>query len=372
MRTLIVTGFVLLTVYSTVQSQQLPLFTQYRENQSILNPAALNIDYITSEYNFSFGISSRDQWSQTNLKLSGDNKVRFGPWTGTARFEWITPLNLFVGGYIMSDKAGAIEYTGVYLRLGYILDLSEDLHLATALSLGRNQFRLEFAQDLLFDYAVQFSEVGTIEPFKENYWDQSLGVFAWYEFSPAGLEGDFLYAGLSFPQMRGLPLDQMNSVQSEDDLDPESYLRYNVLAGVYKYISEETFLEGSLMFTKLIPPDNVVKTPSKITLNSRFHFQDKFWLGVGSSIPFSGNRDFNTDTKFGDLVSARENREYSEVILLGEFGVNVTKWVAPGLQDMNFKLGFGYERAVGGLLADLGSTWEVNFTYTVDLQTARR
>ncbi|MFT5165953.1 MAG: hypothetical protein ACI8P3_001184, partial [Saprospiraceae bacterium] len=44
-----------------VLAQQLPLFTQYREQAGIINPAAVHSDYFIYEHNVAFGGSYRKQ-----------------------------------------------------------------------------------------------------------------------------------------------------------------------------------------------------------------------------------------------------------------------------------------------------------------------
>jgi len=60
-------------------AQQLPLFTQYRENIGIINPAAFNQDFLIYENNLSFGASYRRQWVG----------LESGPQTQTIRGEYL-------------------------------------------------------------------------------------------------------------------------------------------------------------------------------------------------------------------------------------------------------------------------------------------
>ncbi|MEO0732690.1 MAG: type IX secretion system membrane protein PorP/SprF, partial [Bacteroidota bacterium] len=62
-------------------AQQLSLFTKYRENATILNPAALESDFLTNGYNISFGANYRRQWAGL------DNT----PETQTIRASYINP-----------------------------------------------------------------------------------------------------------------------------------------------------------------------------------------------------------------------------------------------------------------------------------------
>ena len=53
---------VILVVICDVNSQQLPLFTQYRDLQTVINPAAIPADFFIYDNNFSIGASFRTQW----------------------------------------------------------------------------------------------------------------------------------------------------------------------------------------------------------------------------------------------------------------------------------------------------------------------
>ena len=68
--------------YSQVSAQELPLFTQYREFQSFLNPAAVPFDNLAQPYQAlrTVGVSYRNQW----VGFNG------GPVTFTARYEHIS------------------------------------------------------------------------------------------------------------------------------------------------------------------------------------------------------------------------------------------------------------------------------------------
>jgi len=45
------------------QAQQLPIFTQYRENHGYINPASISSDYMTYYHNLYFGAPYRLQWA---------------------------------------------------------------------------------------------------------------------------------------------------------------------------------------------------------------------------------------------------------------------------------------------------------------------
>lgn len=357
--------------WEPMHAQQLPLFSQYRENQSILNPAALNIDYIRNDYNFSAGASYRNQWGETKLELDNGETMNFGPNTITARVEWIFPEDrFFVGGYLMKDESGAINLLGAYARAGYFIIDPEtsSIGLAAAISGGYNQFRLDFISPGIYDYSVQYTTIILDEEFKQSYWDVSLGVFAWGEVYSGFFEGDIIYGGISIPQVFGLPLSELGATQEDNTANPENYVQISVVGGIYKYLGEETFLEGSINFNKLLKD----KAPFSLTANLRWHWRDWLWLGAGARFPFSQRTDAS-GTSFSDLLGDRySSSEYSISSLLFDVGFNLGKNLSYALDTRNIKLGFGYEVPLGGLLRKLGNTIEINLTYTMDTRGGRR
>jgi len=48
-------------------AQQLPLFTQYRDSWTQINPAALSNNYINYENTYIAGVSHRQQWTDPDI-----------------------------------------------------------------------------------------------------------------------------------------------------------------------------------------------------------------------------------------------------------------------------------------------------------------
>ena len=65
----------------TLQAQQLPLFSQYREYQGLINPGSVTNDYLTIGHTKAVGLSHRRQWKDIPNGIS----------TQLARFEWFDP-----------------------------------------------------------------------------------------------------------------------------------------------------------------------------------------------------------------------------------------------------------------------------------------
>ncbi|MEK7257085.1 MAG: type IX secretion system membrane protein PorP/SprF, partial [Bacteroidota bacterium] len=127
-------------------AQQLSLFTQYRENQSIINPAAVNGSYLTHQQNLSFGASYRAQWAG----------LENAPTTATLRGEYLYTgggsVSLIAGGYLVNDQTGPTGFTGIYGRIGGLLSSDpEYAGISIGLSAGAVQYRVNTSEIRLRD-----------------------------------------------------------------------------------------------------------------------------------------------------------------------------------------------------------------------------
>ncbi|NJK83843.1 MAG: type IX secretion system membrane protein PorP/SprF, partial [Saprospiraceae bacterium] len=130
---------VALSVVATVSlsAQQLPLFTQYREFNSAVNPAGISSDYMAFGQNGVVGASYRVQWREINAS----------PRTAFFRGDYLSDqnrgINMLAGGHIIHDQTGPISLTGAYGRIGGVI--SDDPSyggISIGLSAGVVQYRL--------------------------------------------------------------------------------------------------------------------------------------------------------------------------------------------------------------------------------------
>ena len=106
--------FAFLLSFYGLNAQQLPLFTEYREMQGVINPAAISRDFILSKHNVLIGTSYRRQWID----------VPEAPATLMLNGEWLKDMggsHLISGLYVMDDKLGKESTLGIYNRLGVLL-----------------------------------------------------------------------------------------------------------------------------------------------------------------------------------------------------------------------------------------------------------
>ena len=103
----------LIFLIQDVIAQQLPLFSQYRENYIAINPAMVSTEYLLYEQDLSFGASYRNQWRE----FEGAPETQF------IRGEYLLDnggFGLLTGGYLINDQTGPIGLTGIYGRIGGI------------------------------------------------------------------------------------------------------------------------------------------------------------------------------------------------------------------------------------------------------------
>lgn len=316
MKKVILTYLLLSLFFIQMQGQQLPIFTQYRENQGYINPASLNSDYFAYEHNMSVGASHRSQW----VGFEGS------PTTQTVRVEYLSQTNnsfeLLTGGYIMKDEADPMGMTGVYGRLGAVLTDGDAYYggLSVGLTVGLVQYRTRIdklnirdAQDVSADNQQKlFPDVG-------------MGIYYYKRIN----RGDFFYAGASVPQVFGLDLTYDQGNDNEFSIQRIQHV-YGLL-GYYKYINEDSFIEFSAW------PKYAPNVPFHVDANVRYQMSSTVWVGSGLS-------------SIGSL-----HLECGIVL-----GYNV------GLEESAFRIGYGYDHTFKAyaIPGAFGASHEINVTYS--------
>jgi len=299
-------------------AQQLPLFTQYREYHGYINPASLNSDYFTYSYNFSVGISHRQQWSG----------YEDGPSTQVIRGEYIHDsggaFGLVTGGYLLNDKTDPMGFTGIYGRIaGLATSDPEWGGLSIGVSFGAVQYRVDASK---FN-ARDRSDLLIQEDQSKIFPDVGVGVYFYKRMEGGFFDGDNFYAGLSIPQTLGLNLDYTNE---NGAFSTKRIQHFYGLLGWYKYINEDSFFELS-SWTKYAP-----NAPLQADLNIRYQMSNFFWLGTGLST--SGGFHIEGGFLLGDNMG----------------------WTN------NIKIGYGYDYNYRTFGPAFGHTHEINLSYTID------
>ncbi len=305
----------LFSSFDALFAQQLPLFTQYRDYQSLLNPAFVSSDFMLNTYKVSAGASMRLQW------LGAANN----PKTQVLRAEWVTrPENTFsfiTGGYLMNDQTGRTGATGAYGRIaGYFSGNPKNEGFAAGLNIGAVQYRLDASQSRLWDADDRL--LGTSQ--QQILPDVSVGIFGYR--SLTNDEDNILYGGLSVPQVLGLNFQLKTELGKGYAI--QRIPHYYGQIGFYHFLTAESFIEVSswLRYVKNVP--------FNADFNVRYQMQEYIWLGVGFS---------------------------TSKILHAEFGCLLGQLFE--LDNRDVKIGYGYDYSFSAIAPFFGASHEINLTF---------
>ncbi len=297
-----------------LQAQQLSLFTQYREHTSIINPAAIEGDFLAFGRNINFGASYRSQWTG----LSGN------PTTQTLRGTYLAAdmsgVAIMAGGHLINDQTGPTGFTGMYARFGGVLTNDPAYGgLAIGLTAGFVQYRVNTSEITLRD---EGDVVGTVDQ-AQMHPDVGVGI---YYYQTVG-EEDYFYTGLSIPQVIGLDL----TFQDENgEFFTQRVQHFYGLLGFYKFFNNDSFLEPS-MWIKYAP-----EAPVNVDVNVRYQMPAALWVGAGAS-------------------SSRAVHLEAGLVL----GNNV------GLDNL-IKIGYGFDYNFSDFGPTAGTTHEINLGFSFD------
>ena len=314
----LIIGFI--SFYNFSYGQQLPIFTQYREYHSFINPASISNDYMMGEYNLQTGASYRTHASDidgtpTSIFLRGEYILRT---KGS--------FDLSFGGYALGYNTDPFKTNGAYGKVAALFT--------------KDPFYGAFSIGLTFG-AMQYSvDVGGLRPFHINDAiitasnqtatapDVGIGAFYYKQFRDGLFAGDVFYAGLSMPQILG------SKAMFDDGSTAFSYQQERHIfaqGGYYKYFDELSFLHPSI-WIKYVPT-----APLHIDVNVQYQYKQNLWGGVG----------FST----------------SKIVHL-ELGTYIN---ASSQGDKNrFKIGYGFDYSLGDLNDLLGTAHEINLSFFMD------
>lgn len=303
-----------------LSAQQLPLFTQYRENATIINPAALETDFFAYGNNITLGASYRSQWGS----ISG------GPRTQTLRGSYVGlnggGVNLTAGGYLINDVTGPTGFTGFYGRIGGVLGSDPEYSgLAIGISGGMVQYRIDADKVVVRDAGDPVAAQDNAQV----YPDLGVGI---YFYNTVG-QDNYFYVGASVPQLFGLNL---NFTDDNGDFSVERARHYYGMAGYYSFFDNDSFIEMSL-WGKYIPG-----APANLDFNIRYQLPAAIWIGTGLG------------RGLGTAGSNSTNFHLDAGFTLGE---------AAGF-DSTIRFGYGFDYSFSSFGPPAGSTHEVNLSYS--------
>jgi type IX secretion system PorP/SprF family membrane protein len=299
-------------------SQQLSLFTQYREHLTILNPASVGAMYFSNEHNLMFGASYRAQWAG----------FENAPTTATIHADLFNPnggtVSLIAGGYIMNDQTGPTGFTGIYGRVGALI--SGDPYyggFSAGISLGAVQYRVN-TSDLRL---VQENDILANDDQRKLYPDVGFGLFGYKMLDGGAFNNDYIYGGISVPQVMGLDLTFKN--ESGDFYTRRTQHLYAML-GMYKFFRNDSYLEPSVWFKY------TQNAPVNVDFNLRYQMPQNFWIGIGGA----SSKTLHIET--GVVVG--ENLGF----------------------DNSLKIGYSYDYSFSSFGPFTGGSHEINISYSLE------
>ena len=305
-----------------LSAQQIPLFTQYREYHTLINPAAVTSDFLTYEYNMSAGLSYRKQFAGIPNGIENQS----------GQFNWLSlKQKLLVSGFLLRDKTGPSSTVGGYGRIGYILSYDpRKSGFAFGLNIGALQYGIKVS-DITF---VDEGDVMATQNLTKVYPDVGFGAF-YYTSLGGGWEGDKIYAGVSVPQMFGLDLNLRDASDNEFRMTRIQHFYAHI--GLLKYINENSFIEPSV-WVKYVPG-----APVNVDCNFRVQLSQILFLGAG----YATSKDLHLEVglQLGDIL---------------------------GMENKLLRLGYGFDRYFSQIGPVFGATHEINLVYSFSSASRRR
>ena len=283
-----------------LSGQQVPLYLQYRNQLSVLNPAGLFIEDMRENFNTNAGVSYQSQFSG----------VEEQPYNALLHYKRIWDNQpIMTGGYMVQDKAGAISYTSAYGNFAYFLG-NRSYTLGIGISAGFVQKRIKLSEIRSYEGSSR-DAVNQISP------DFSAGISYVYD--------EKYYANFHIPQLFA-PQAMSDFVSDKPIISLLNDRHYLLTIGAYLEAGrgETAFFEPSLLIAyvkKGIPP--------KIDFSFKYKIVDAFWFGAG--------------------VSSVKTLNAGAGVILGV--------------DSQMKIGFTHTMLVGNELSYFGNSWDLNISY---------
>lgn len=251
-----------LALYTALPAQQTPLFSLYRDQWGVLNPAALSNNYLLNNRTMSLSGAWHVQW--WGLPQS--------PRTQTLAWEMVEEQrNSVFGAHIMNDQTGAIGQTGAYGRYAYRIKMG-GRRTSQSLLIGLNAGIVQYRANL---NEIDFPDPATAPTESARSIRPDLGVGVFYHYS------DRYYAGISVPQAFGFR-SSFPDAESTFSIRRVPHL-YGVAGGYWStpWLGNETSFVEPSVWIKYVP-----NNPLNIDLNLRAQVSELVWVGTGANLGF--------------------------------------------------------------------------------------
>lgn len=324
----------LLTNALQLPAQQLGLYSVYRDNFQLINPAAMNHFYIAAsgeDHNFLFNTGLRQQWAG----------VEGAPLSFNARFEHAPyGTSMKYGLFFQYDEIFASTHLALSGNYAYFIDLAgrgRDIRrLSIGLNAGLVQQRFDFDR---IEFAAPDDAPQAFLTDNRVYADFAFGVF----FLSAGGNQPRIYGGISSLQTFTL---NVNNEQEEAlfAVDRIQHL-YGLAGGVFP-LGKSGYLEPStwIRYTPGVSYDG---------------FADRFPLSLNANLRYQlVESNFNSRRKLYGFWFGLGGATSKEVTVeLGGLQID-------GDENSTYKLGLAYTFYLPGRIS-LGPTLELNGAFSL-------
>jgi len=316
--------FIIISIFLlsiTAKSQQLPVYTQYKLNESVINPAACGAHGYTT-----FNLTAREQWlsfegAPGTYTLSGQwrllrrsTKVSSGI-LGIKRLQKSRTGNVGLGGVIYTDKNGAVSRTGFSFAYSYHINLYQS-QLSFGVAITGYQFKID--RDKLTFNEPEDREIDVAEYTRPLFApDAILGVYYISKGFYAGLSVDQLFeTGKKF---------NINFGASNDLKKGYNMLRHYTFLGGYKFQAWVDYVIEPSILTKFSFVDKNTFKGFRMQpdLNIKVYYRNDYWGGLAYRFTGITKADVSYPAS-GDLVVMGGVR-YDDFYIAYSFDYNLSK-----------------------------------------------
>jgi len=264
-----------LSVFTEVQAQQDPHYTQYMYNMSIMNPA-----YAGSKEGMSGGFLYRKQWVE----------IEDAPTTGTFFIHSPVGRNVGLGLSVVSDKIGPVEENNFYGDFSYTLNLGGEHRLAFGLKAGLTMHKIDFSV-----ISPTLPQPDPSDPFfaanpSSSFLNIGSGLFYYT---------DKYYVAFSVPNMLKSKYLDFNGRQYGTDV-----IHYFLTGG---YVFD---LNPNLKFKPFAMIKSSLNAPTSVDVSANFMMYDKLELGATYRLEDS----FGAMVNFAVTPSLRVGYAYDHIV----------------------------------------------------------
>lgn len=285
-RIIFIISLILAIVYSNLQAQYFPVFSQYVSNGLILNPA-----YAGSREVLSLSLQYRDQW----VEFDGSPKYE--------TFSAHAPLknnNIGVGVLVLNENSGPLQNTHAYLNYAYRIRINKG-RLALGLKAGLNYLGSNYKNIKTNVPDPAFTEA------KSYYILPNFGAGVYYYTK-------HFFAGLSIPYFLSYASNSSYGYSIEHDVSKYSYLlSTGFLIDINRNfkIKPTTLIKYSKSYEKQVDFNlNFITLNDKIWIGGSYRLNEAYAaileLQINPQLRFGYSYDYSMNTFSSSRFSSHE------------------------------------------------------------------